>query len=183
MTTLDLLLWRHAEAEPGLHDMARALTPKGHRQARQMATWLKQHFPSDGRLLVSPAVRTQQTAQALAIPIEIEAGLAPGASPESVAEVVNRYWDAGASRLIVVGHQPTLGLFAGACLCAWPGFRDRPSRVQDVAGLDLGIKKGAVAWLRLEAGQTHCAAGTEAIALDVRSAYASLRAYMHPGLL
>ena len=41
---LQLILWRHAEAEdavPGLiADEARALTPRGHKQAAGMAKWL-----------------------------------------------------------------------------------------------------------------------------------------------
>ena len=40
---MDLILWRHAEAEvaaPGQDDLQRALTPKGERQARRMAAWL-----------------------------------------------------------------------------------------------------------------------------------------------
>ena len=34
---MDLILWRHAEAEPGEPDLERALTPKGVKQARRMA--------------------------------------------------------------------------------------------------------------------------------------------------
>ncbi len=34
---MDLLLWRHAEAEDGTPDLKRKLTPRGEKQARQMA--------------------------------------------------------------------------------------------------------------------------------------------------
>jgi len=37
---MELILWRHAEAEPGEPDDARALTGKGHKQAWKMAEWL-----------------------------------------------------------------------------------------------------------------------------------------------
>ncbi len=40
---MDLILWRHAEAEnaeEGRDDLSRALTPKGERQALRMASWL-----------------------------------------------------------------------------------------------------------------------------------------------
>ena len=37
---MDLILWRHAEAEAGEPDDGRALTSKGHKQAEKMAAWL-----------------------------------------------------------------------------------------------------------------------------------------------
>jgi len=42
---MDLILWRHAEAFEMREvddDLARALTPKGERQAQRMADWLNQ---------------------------------------------------------------------------------------------------------------------------------------------
>ena len=38
---MDLILWRHAEAEPGAPDHGRRLTPKGEKQAARMAAWLE----------------------------------------------------------------------------------------------------------------------------------------------
>ena len=38
---MELILWRHAEAEDGVPDSARELTDKGLKQARVMAEWLK----------------------------------------------------------------------------------------------------------------------------------------------
>ena len=57
---MDLILWRHAEAQlikPGQDDIDRALTPKGERQAARMAQWLNQRLAESTRILVSPAVR------------------------------------------------------------------------------------------------------------------------------
>jgi phosphohistidine phosphatase len=65
---MDLILWRHAEAEPkreGQDDLERALTAKGERQAERMAEWLKRRLGDSTRILVSPARRCQQTAKAL----------------------------------------------------------------------------------------------------------------------
>ena len=59
--TMDLLLWRHAEAEDGDEDMKRRLTSRGELQAQRMAKWILAHQPKDMRIIVSPAVRTQQT--------------------------------------------------------------------------------------------------------------------------
>ena len=42
---MDLIFWRHAEAEnrrEGQDDLERALTHKGERQAQRMAAWLNQ---------------------------------------------------------------------------------------------------------------------------------------------
>ena len=42
---MELILWRHAEAEDGVPDGERALTKKGRKQARAVAAWLKPHSP------------------------------------------------------------------------------------------------------------------------------------------
>jgi len=62
---MDLILWRHAEAEPGEPDLGRRLTAKGIQQAERMGKWLDRHLPATTRILSSPADRTQQTARAL----------------------------------------------------------------------------------------------------------------------
>ena len=62
---MDLMLWRHAEAEPGEPDLGRRLTAKGVKQAERMGAWLDRHLPDTARILVSPADRAQQTALAL----------------------------------------------------------------------------------------------------------------------
>src|SRR5262245_23237221 len=65
---MNLILWRHADAEdaaPGASDDARGLTAKGEKQAKRMAAWLKSRLLDDAEILVSPARRAQQTAQAL----------------------------------------------------------------------------------------------------------------------
>ena len=46
---MNLILWRHAEAEDGENDMKRALTKRGLHQAVLMAGWLKSQLPHDVR--------------------------------------------------------------------------------------------------------------------------------------
>lgn len=107
---MDLILWRHAEAEeagPGLSDLERALTAKGQKQARRMGLWLASQLPDSCRVLVSPAVRALQTAEALGRKYKIHADLAPGADPEDILKAAN--WPAGREAVLIVGHQPTLG--------------------------------------------------------------------------
>lgn len=135
---MDLILWRHAEAfaaEDGQTDLERALTPKGERQAVRMAQWLNQRLPDGTRVIVSPAVRTQQTAQALERQFKTVRSLAPDAPVADLLEAAQTAAGPGWRRpVLVVGHQPTLGMAAAELLCgqvqAW------------------SIRKGATWWLR-----------------------------------
>src|SRR5260221_473787 len=79
-TGMELILWRHADAEDGADDMARRLTPQGERQAAAVAQWLQAHLPERYTVVASPAVRAQQTAAALGATIVTDETLAPGAS-------------------------------------------------------------------------------------------------------
>jgi len=139
---MELILWRHAEAEDGFPDMARELTAKGRKQAKQMATWLKSCLPDETRILVSPALRTQQTASALGMDFTMRDEIAPGASAYDLLKAVN--WPQSGKNLLIVGHQPTLGEVAALLL----------------TGQDAGwsIKKGAVWWItsRSRAGTNEC---------------------------
>jgi phosphohistidine phosphatase len=123
---MELLLWRHCEAEPGEPDLGRALTGKGEKQARRMAAWLHAQLPQSARILTSPARRAQQTAQALAelAPRKLKTvdALAPGAGVGDVLRAVR--WPDAESVVVVVGHQPTLGWVASHLLSGseadWP---------------------------------------------------------------
>jgi len=128
---MDLVLWRHAEAEPGAPDLGRRLTPKGQKQAERMGAWLEKHLPDSARILVSPADRAQQTALGLARKFKTIDDLAPGASVAAVLAAAN--WPDSREPVIVVGHQPTLGAVASFLLSG--------------AEADWSIKKGAVWWL------------------------------------
>jgi phosphohistidine phosphatase len=77
---MDLILWRHAEAEPGEPDLGRRLTAKGIQQAERMARWLDRHLPATTRILTSPADRAEQTARALKRKYRVVPELAPGGS-------------------------------------------------------------------------------------------------------
>ena len=128
---MDLVLWRHADALDGSPDLARELTSKGQRQAAEMAKWLKLHLPHDSEILVSPAVRAQQTAQALTHKFKTVKQIEPGASHEAVLSAAG--WPDHKGTVVVVGHQPTLGQTAAWLLSG------------DVA--EWSMKKGAVWWL------------------------------------
>jgi phosphohistidine phosphatase len=136
-TTMDLILWRHAEAEDGgdgTPDAKRRLTPRGEKQARKMAAWLIERLPRKATVLVSPTERTQQTAHALGLPFELEPKIGVGADCTDL--LVAAGWpESKVSRggtLILVGHQPTLGRLAALLLSG--------------SEADWAIKKGAVWW-------------------------------------
>lgn len=127
---MDLILWRHAEAEDGVPDLTRKLTAKGEKQADMMAAWLKKRLPEGARVVVSPAKRAQQTALALSSKFETVKEIAAGESVPALLTAAG--WPDAKGAVLVVGHQPTLGQVAALLLggdeAAW------------------SIKKGAVWW-------------------------------------
>jgi phosphohistidine phosphatase len=136
---MDLILWRHAEAHPGsdtLADLDRPLTPKGIKQAKRMGEWLNRVLPESTRILVSPALRTVQTADALERRYKTAPGLAPDGTVEQL--LAEARWPSGREVALVIGHQPTLGLTAAYLMGATHITADNPWR----------LKKGAIWWIR-----------------------------------
>ncbi len=127
---MDLILWRHAEAEDGFPDAGRALTERGVRQAELMAAWLKPRLPKEYRLISSPTKRTRQTAKALNAEFSVSNTLGPGASFASL--LAETGWPDSKGCVIVVGHQPTLGQVASLLL----------SGVENA----WSVKKGSIWW-------------------------------------
>ncbi len=132
---MDLILWRHAEAEiiqPGQDDLQRALTTKGERQARRMAAWLNQRLAATTRVLTSPALRCRQTVEALGREARVVPGIAPDVPLANLIEAAR--WPRASEPVLICGHQPTLGQLTAHLL----------------AGVeqDWAVKKGAVWWLR-----------------------------------
>lgn len=132
---MDLVLWRHAEAEewvPGCDDLERVLTAKGEKQAARMAGWLDRQLPQGTRILCSPARRCEQTVLALGRKFKLSPEIAPGASVEQLLQLVQ--WPQAKCTVLLVGHQPTLG-----------------QTIAQLLGLNASecpVKKGAVWWLR-----------------------------------
>jgi len=128
---MDLILWRHCEAEAGEPDLGRRLTSKGLKQAERMAEWLERHLPDTCRILVSPADRAQQTATALPRKFRTVPELGPGATVSAVLAAAN--WPDSREPVLVVGHQPTLGMVASFLLSGEEAY--------------WSVRKGAVWWL------------------------------------
>ena len=132
---MNLILWRHAEAEDAEPDLERRLTPKGRKQAQAMAKWLHARLPERHLVLVSPARRTRETADALETDYRIDERLAPDADVAHYLAACDWPSGPGDSRgtVLIVGHQPLIGRLASLLLSG----EER----------DWSVRKGAVWWL------------------------------------
>ena len=128
---MELLLWRHAEAADTVPDMQRELTPKGQKQAETIANWLKPRLPQGTRILASPATRAQQTALALDADFITRDDIAPGAKPDAILKAAG--WPDAEGTVVIVGHQPSLGMAAALALTGKATY--------------WSVKKGNVWWL------------------------------------
>jgi phosphohistidine phosphatase len=134
---MDLILWRHAEAElahPDREDALRKLTLKGQKQAHKMAYWLDSQLPETCRILVSPTIRTRQTADAILAlnrKIKIVSEASPESSVEDLLKISN--WPTSREPILIVGHQPNLG--------------ELVERIMAPAFTQCSIRKGNVWWI------------------------------------
>jgi phosphohistidine phosphatase len=135
---MDLILWRHAEAEDAAAggDAARALTRHGRKQAERMGAWLRARISDEWLVISSPAKRAVQTAKGLDMEFEERDGLDTSASVASILREAR--WPDGERSVVVVGHQPTLGEVVVRLL----GAREA-----------IAFRKGAVWWFSAKGGQ------------------------------
>lgn len=120
-----LVLVRHGEAEdvgPGVPDAARALTDHGRDVTGRVAAGLAAIVGPVDLLASSPLVRANETAEIIGGQVAAGARLQterlePLADPAAVLD-----WVAGqaAATVVLVGHEPLLGLVAGCALAGDP---------------------------------------------------------------
>lgn len=132
---MNLILWRHAEAEAGEPDEARCLTTKGKKQALKMGKWLGLHLPNKCTVLSSPAVRCVQTAQTLGRDFKTNAAFATNSSAEKIISTIG--WPDNYHSTLIIGHQPLLGQVAALLIA---------NQKQDWT-----IRKGAILWIAKKA--------------------------------
>jgi phosphohistidine phosphatase len=114
---LDLL--RHGHAEPGgpAGDGARPLTPGGRGALARLGVRLEREGIRHDRVFASPLVRATESAAAVLgafrdhAPVETLDALAFASSPADVLEALRGLGLAG-GRVLLVGHQPQMGLLA-----------------------------------------------------------------------
>ena len=139
---MDLIIWRHAEAEDpaeGGNDLERALTSRGEKQAARVAAWLDRVLPETARILSSPARRCEQTALALGRKYKLRDELGPDSPPALVLEAAQ--WPHARQPMVIVGHQPILGEVIAQLL----GLKHD----------SCPVRKGAVWWLRTRERDGH----------------------------
>lgn len=132
---MDLILWRHAEAEDereGQDDLQRVLTSRGEKQAARVGAWLDRQLPEGTRIFTSPAVRCEQTVLALGRKYKVRPELAPGATVDHILAVAQ--WPDTRPPVLLVGHQPSLG--------------ETLAHLLGVASGSVPVRKGGVWWLR-----------------------------------
>jgi len=134
---MELILWRHAEAQEaaiGLPDLKRPLTSHGEKQARHVARWLHEQQPKHLHILVSQAVRCQQTAHPLALPFVTDPRIGPAADVGEILTAAEWFADDKQrdGTILLVGHQPALGRLAALLLSGHEA--------------DWSIRKGALWW-------------------------------------
>ncbi len=139
---MDLVLWRHAEAEDaadGGSDLDRALTARGEKQAARLAAWLDRLLPEGARIFCSPARRCEQTVLALGRKYKVREELAPGGTARQLLEVAQ--WPLARQAVVVVGHQPVLGQTIAQLL--------------ELRHDACPVRKGAVWWIRTRERDGH----------------------------
>ena len=150
-----LILVRHAKAERRAQsgaDRDRALTDDGRRDAAGLGHALAAAGLIPDVALVSPALRTRETFEALA-PLLPDVKLEPAPQLyEASAETLRRAADAaGADTVLVCGHNPGVGALAAelALACAIIGVEAR-------AALEAGFPTATAAAFEFVDGRTGC---------------------------
>ena len=142
MATRDIILLRHAHAEPataGQSDADRPLSVRGGAEAEAAGTWLKRHGVEPDCILFSPAARARQTLEC----VLTVTGYANArederiyeATPGELIRVLDDHHDADC--IVVVGHNP--GLESLVSLLA-EGASDNGR----------GMPPAAIVWLRVD---------------------------------
>jgi phosphohistidine phosphatase len=111
---MQLLLVRHAEAASGTPDELRPLTATGRAQARSLGERLRSEGVEPSAILTSPLLRARETGELLARELgadtAVDERLAPGATPERVAQAASER----GGTVIAVAHQPDCSHIAEA---------------------------------------------------------------------
>ena len=131
---MDLILWRHAEAENSSDegdDLERCLTPRGERQAARMAKWLDRQLSEGTKILCSPAQRCQQTVQQLGRKYKVRDELSPQCDHTHLLALAQ--WPTPKKTVLIVGHQPVFG-----------------KTISEILGQSesaISVRKGSVWWI------------------------------------
>jgi phosphohistidine phosphatase len=151
-----LMLLRHAKAErslPGEQDRERGLLERGRKEASLIGGYIVTHALAPDGVLVSPAIRTQQTWKCASAALRPAPGattverLYDASAPAILAAIKDA--PASAHTLLVIGHNPGLHELAGLLIASGDvQTRERLSEKLPTSGLvivDFAIDE----WARL----------------------------------
>jgi phosphohistidine phosphatase len=124
MATRRLVLVRHGKAADGDVDVERPLTERGRRDSAAVGRWLTGHGVRPDRILVSPAVRAQQTWASMTTEL--------GVSEDAVID--GRIYDNDADRLLQVVHNTPDGVTTLALIGHNPSFEQFAHDLDDEDG-------------------------------------------------
>lgn len=156
-----LIIIRHGIAEDrqafklkDKNDRHRPLTAKGKKKFHTIAKKLKKFLGPINIIVSSPLERAQQTAQLLKeeypqAELLSSETLSPQAPPREFAQWFHEQVKKGTKQLVIVGHEPHLGLLA-----SWLLFGSQQSQIKIKKGGCLGIeisspmgpRKGVLQW-------------------------------------
>jgi phosphohistidine phosphatase len=139
---MQIHLLRHAEAEvvsPSGRDADRRLTDDGEKRMKAVARAIARLQPEYDLVLCSPYVRARQTAEPVVHACRapepvITEYLLPGAPPEEILHELARRRP---QSVLLVGHQPHLGLLFGRLLLGRDGL-ELPMKKASLAVFDAG---------------------------------------------
>ena len=138
-----LMLLRHAKTEhdaPSGHDQDRRLDERGRLDAAAIGTWIGQHPPFPDTVLVSTAVRAQQTWEIARDAMKDACGTVPqpqvelldelyGAEPTQLLRIIRMAEVTDPARLMLVGHNP--GMHELALMLAGSGDAAAKKSLED----------------------------------------------------
>ena len=147
---------RHAEAEetsPSGRDADRRLTDAGRKRMRLVAKAIAKMDPEYDAVLVSPLVRSRQTAEPVAAACGFRKALfetkslLPNADPEEILAELGRL---GVGNVLLVGHQPHFGRLPGR-LAAGRRDAEIPMKKAGLAEVEIdgdpSIARAELKWL------------------------------------
>ena len=127
---MNLYVMRHAQAEDATEtgsDEGRRLTPGGRERTRDAAAGLRTLKLRFDVILTSPLARAAETAELVAAayannpPPQVLPALSPGVSPHDVLAAMVPF--ARYDEILLVGHEPQLGLLLSLLLSDGDGIR------------------------------------------------------------
>ncbi|WP_323763690.1 SixA phosphatase family protein [Marinovum sp.] len=138
--TLRLILMRHAKSSwdaPWQGDHARRLNKRGRRSAAALGDWLRDRAYLPELALSSDAVRTQETFAGLRLDCPVR--FSPGLYLAEAGTLLDRLRQAEAGCVLMIGHNPGIGSFAGRVVTIAPEhgrFGDYPTGATLVADFE-----------------------------------------------